>query len=250
MSASVSRKKRSLRPFFSFYGGKWRDSPRLYPSPTHDLIVEPFAGSAGYSLRHYSNDVLLCEADPVVAEVWRFIIAATSKEILRLPDLPDDGTVDDLPIPQEAKWLIGFWLNRGAPRPRKSPSRWMRSGIRPGCFWGPSVRKRIASQLKYIRHWRIINAPYNALDVEEPATWFVDPPYQHSGHHYAYGSEQIDYRQLSDWCQSRAGQVIVCEKEGADWLPFEFLADTKTTRRTKRSREVVWLSAYAEATTT
>ena len=33
-----------LRPFFGFYGGKWRDSPRHYPPPAHTRIIEPFAG--------------------------------------------------------------------------------------------------------------------------------------------------------------------------------------------------------------
>jgi hypothetical protein len=32
-----------LRPFFSFYGGKWRIA-RHYPTPKYDIIIEPFAG--------------------------------------------------------------------------------------------------------------------------------------------------------------------------------------------------------------
>ena len=39
----------------------------------------------------------------------------------------------------------------------------------------------------------------------------------------------------------RRGQVIVCENDGADWLPVEPAGDTKTTRRGRRSREVVWV---------
>jgi site-specific DNA-adenine methylase len=35
----------NLRPFFTFYGGKWRAAP-FYDAPTHGHIVEPFAGSA------------------------------------------------------------------------------------------------------------------------------------------------------------------------------------------------------------
>jgi hypothetical protein len=35
----------SLRPFWRYYGGKWRAAPR-YPRPTHDTIIEPFAGAA------------------------------------------------------------------------------------------------------------------------------------------------------------------------------------------------------------
>ena len=32
----------TIRPFFGFYGGKWRDAPKYYPVPEHDTIVEPF----------------------------------------------------------------------------------------------------------------------------------------------------------------------------------------------------------------
>ena len=40
-----------LRPFFCYYGGKWRAAPK-YPPPEHDTIVEPFAGAAGYATRY------------------------------------------------------------------------------------------------------------------------------------------------------------------------------------------------------
>ena len=67
----------------------------------------------------------------------------------------------------------------------------------------------------------------SAPDLE--ATWFVDPPYQPTrgmktgqGLGYAPGctSRELDYGELAEWCRSRRGQVIVCEQEGADWLPF------------------------------
>jgi site-specific DNA-adenine methylase len=50
----------SLRPFFTYTGGKYRLAPR-YPEPRHNLIIEPFAGSAGYSLRHPEREVLLID---------------------------------------------------------------------------------------------------------------------------------------------------------------------------------------------
>ena len=52
------------------------------------------------------------------------------------------------------------------------------------------------------------------------ASWFVDPPYQNQGKHYHYGPENVDFAMLGNWCRTRLGQVIVCENEGADWLPF------------------------------
>lgn len=229
-----------LRPFFGYYGGKWRDAQKHYPRPSHDTIVEPFAGSAGYSLRYPEREVVLCDIDPVIAGVWRYLIAVSEQEILGTPDLPPDGTVDSLKIPQEARWLIGFWLNRGASRPGKSPSKWMREGIRPGSFWGERVRQTIARQLQAIRHWRIVEASYENCGVSGEATWFIDPPYQSAGQYYRFGSSTLDYAKLAGWCRTRPGQVIVCENAGADWLPFRGLNGVKTTRAGSRSWEAVW----------
>lgn len=231
-----------LRPFFGYYGGKWRDTPKHYPPPVHDTIIEPFAGSAGYALRYPSRNVILCEIDPVLAAVWRYLIDVKPKEILAISDLEPDGSVDDLPVCQEAKWLVGLWLNRGAASPRKSPSKWMRDGVRPGSFWGPRVRQTIASQVDSIGHWDIINGSYTECPTPGKATWFVDPPYQEAGKHYRFGSDQIDYPALGKWCKALRGQVIVCENEGATWLSFRELADVKTTRAARRSKEVIWLS--------
>jgi hypothetical protein len=234
-----------LRPFFGFYGGKWRDALKHYPEPEHGTIVEPFAGSAGYSIRYAALRVILCEIDPVLSEVWRYLIRVTPKEILAIPDLKPDDSLDDLKISQEARWLVGFWLNRGIASPRKSPSKWMRDGIRPGSFWGPRVRQTIASQVESIRHWRVHNCSYVDCPTPRVATWFVDPPYERAGKHYRFGSENIDFASLAGWCESRPGQVIVCENKGATWLPFRELADVKTTRADRRSREVLWLSTWS-----
>lgn len=230
----------TLRPFFGYYGGKWRDAVKNYPSPEHDMIVEPFAGSAGYSVRHASRRVVLCEIDPYVAGVWRYLIRASAAEILLLPDLEEGETADDLPVPQEARWLVGFWLSRGVSSPRKSPSSWMRSGVRPGSFWGTRARETIASQVDEIRHWQIFEGDYRECPVNSTATWFIDPPYANAGKHYRFGSGGIDFADLANWCRSRPGQTIVCENDGASWLPFEPLAKVKATRPGGRSSEAIW----------
>jgi site-specific DNA-adenine methylase len=235
----------NLRPFFGYYGGKWRDAVKHYPPPTFRQIVEPFAGSAGYALRYPDRRVLLCEVDPVIAGVWEYLITVTPREVLAIPDVPLDGSVDDLKVCQEARWLVGFWMNRGVSNPRKRPSRWMRDQIRPGSFWGERVRQTIASQVEAIRHWKVKNCSYENCSVSAEATWFIDPPYELAGQHYRYGAGAIDYRHLAAWCRSRRGQVLVCENEGAIWLPFELLADVKTTRAKRRSREVLWMNNTA-----
>jgi site-specific DNA-adenine methylase len=235
-----------LRPFFGYFGGKWRDALKSYPAPQHDTIVEPFAGSAGYALRYAHKKVVLCEIDPVIAGVWKYLIRATAKEILSIPDVPSDSTVDDLGICEEAKWLVGLWLNRGIAYPRKSPSKWMRDGIRPGSFWGQRVRATISSQLERIRHWTILNCSYDQAPTEE-ATWFIDPPYIEAGRHYRFGSAKIDFEQLAEWCRARPGQAIVCENEGATWLPFRHLGSFKTTRTKKLSKEVYWINEWSSS---
>ena len=236
-----------LRPFFGYYGGKWRDALKHYPEPDHGTILEPFAGSAGYSLRYAQRKVILCEIDPILSEVWRYLIRVKAEEILAIPDIGPGGTVDDLKLPQEARWLVGFWLNRGSASPRKSPSKWMCEGIRPGSFWGLRVRQTIASQVDSIRHWQVFNRSYFECPSPRAATWFVDPPYQLAGKHYRFGSDQLDYETLGAWCRTRPGQVIVCENEDAAWLPFRKLADVKTTRAGRRSNEAIWLSAESTA---
>jgi hypothetical protein len=86
----------------------------MYASPAHRTIVEPFAGSAGYAVRHHERDVILVERDPLIASTWRYLLSVTPAEILSLPDLRADQTVDDLPIAPEARLLVGWWCNGGS----------------------------------------------------------------------------------------------------------------------------------------
>jgi hypothetical protein len=232
-----------LRPFFCFYGGKWRIAKKHYPKPEYDTIIEPFAGSAGYSLRYADRNVILCEIDPILFSIWHYLIHVNSKEILSIPDLAPGETVDDLHIVQEARWLVGFWLNKGTASPCKRPSKWMRTKIHPGSFWGPRVRQTIATQVDRIRHWKVLQCSYIDGPQLNTATWFIDPPYAVAGRHYRFGSEQVNYEDLGTWARSRLGQTIVCENEGATWLPFRKLASVKTARIQRRSNEVIWLSS-------
>lgn len=233
-----------LRPFFKYYGGKFRVAPR-YPAPKHKTIVEPFAGAAGYSVRYHWHDVVLCDKSPIICGIWDYLIKASAEEILALPDLQFGEEVSSLNICQEAKWLIGFWANPGCASPRDRLSSFARfkmehDGIERQCsVWGPSARRRIASQVDSIRHWQVFNVDYRDCPISGPATWFIDPPYAAMGKCYPYGSRQMDFADLADWSTSRNGQVVVCEAEGADWLPFEPFGKVKSTHGA--SSEVVWI---------
>lgn len=235
-----------MRAFFPYYGSKIQ-AVRKYPWPEHALIVEPFAGSASYAVVHAPRKAILCDLDEHIVGVWDYLIRAKSSEISALPLLAIDGTIDDLgPVPQEAKWLVGFWLSN-ASSPRKSYSKRLREHLTENSHscscWGPSVRDRLAAQVEKIRGWEIRQCSYADLEIDEPATWFVDPPYQQAGKHYRFGSKGFDYSALGQWCQNRPGQTIVCENAGALWLPFKPLAQTNSSfTMGKTNSEVIWCS--------
>src|ERR1700677_4867140 len=106
----------TLRPFFTYYGGKYRIGPK-YPKPLHDTIIEPFAGSAGYSLRHPEKQVILYDMNPRIVATWQYLLKTTEKDIYSLPEIFDDLR-EVKNINQEAKWLIGWWCNKGSCEPR------------------------------------------------------------------------------------------------------------------------------------
>lgn len=231
-----------LRPFFSFYGSKFRLAAK-YPAPKYDTIIEPFAGSAQYATLYPHKKVRLIEKDPVIVAVWRYLICVPQNELMRLPMLLPGQTIDELDICQEAKYLIGFWCNRASAQPHNAPSRWMLNPHTRGNCWDEVSRERISSQLPYIRHWTIDEGDYFEADNQHRATWFIDPPYQTTGRHYRFS--EIDYNHLSAFCQSRYGQTIVCELSNATWLPFQPLSNITVARGrygTKVNREGVWVN--------
>ena len=230
-----------LRPFFPFYGSKWRIAPR-YPKPIYNVIVEPFAGSACYSLYYPHLQVILLEKDPVIAGVWKYLVGASPDKIRSLPPISEDQSVDDLDIEPAARSLIGFWLNRGGTRPCKTMSAWGRTGTHQNSFWGEVVRERIASQVEEITHWRVYRRSYEYAP-RGPVTWFIDPPYAVSGKHYKFNFQGEDFGDLAAWCKRRIGQIIVCEQRGADWLPFRPFLTAKANESKhggKKSHEVIW----------
>ena len=231
-----------LRPFFSFYGGKWRVA-KHYPKPGM-RIVEPFAGSAGYSLRYPDRDVLLIDKDPAIVATWRYLLAVTPSEVRALPDIQPGQDVASLNATEDARLLIGWWCNRGGTTPKRTFSSWGRQPKYARQFWGDYARQRIAAQVEAIRHWRVMEGDYRDAPAVD-ATWFIDPPYALAGKHYKCGSKSIDYADLADFCQSRLGTAIVCENTGADWLPFQHFRDSKANESKhggKVSREAIWIS--------
>lgn len=221
-------------------------APR-YPAPRHSMIIEPFAGAAGYSLRHPDREIVLVEKYHVIAEIWRWLIAATPDDVRAIPTV---DAVADLPawVPQGARYLVGFNLAvaRQQPASRVSSGILARRASSAGRLvegWTPQMRERCASQVLRIKHWKIIEGDYTeSPDVN--ATWFIDPPYRGEvGRRYTCSSNHLDYRAVARWCRARRGQAIVCEADGADWLPFAPFRRIKGMKSTG-SFEAIWELDY------
>lgn len=244
-----------MKTFFPYYGSKY-NAVKKYQEPVHDTIIEPFAGSACYAVRHHDKvrKVILYDINPVVAGVWRYLIKATPKDIMDLPyKLEDVMNLNKLNISEEEKNLIGFWLVRGSSTPNMIPSKWMMTYVGgeekkyTGSFWGEEVRKRIADQVPLIKEWEIYEESYKGCDNIE-ATYFVDPPYSTPpGKSYKCPLKPEDFKELGEWCESRKGQVIVCEQETANWLDFQVLGKLQSlNKRYDKSSEVVWYNLKKE----
>jgi len=96
---------------------------------------------------------------------------------------------------------------------------------------------------------KFIHADFQSLENNK-ATWFIDPPYQivnknggifqnGAGYSKTCDSANLDFAQLSNFCLNREGQLIVCEKEGANWLPFIPFRKNKTSLN-KNYNEVIY----------
>lgn len=214
---------------FYYYGRKKRLAAS-YPEPQHDRIIEPFAGSAAYSLHgdRWERDVWINDLDPHVTSLWRYLQAADAKDIESLPMLePGELLSSVTSLTDDERLLISLHIGPGKNRLNDVVSKFSR--------WGAG-RRYIAANVHKIKHWTITGTDYSAM-LDLDATWFIDPPYQGPGRLYRF--HDIDYDNLGSWVRNREGLTIVCEQEGADWLPFVPLVSQKNAGR-HISHEVVW----------
>jgi len=205
---------------FSYYGSK-KKIVKYYPEPVHDVIIEPFAGAAWYSLEYPDREVILNEKNPVIYGIWNWLInTATPEILLEYKDFYLGDNISDLDIAQEHKDFLGFCLNRGSATPKFTVTKWScQSKIDEN--WASTVAfqvERAIKMLSKIRHWKVYCGDYMDLPIQK-ATWFVDPPYYSGGQHYTFN--KIDYGGLGRWIESLDGQIIVCENNLADWLDFK-----------------------------
>lgn len=215
---------------FSYYGSKGKIVD-YYPPPKHKRLIEPFAGSARYSLKWFDRDVTLYDKYPVIIDVWKYLQQASEKDILALPRLErGEKFKDHTQLSEIEKKFYGFITQAGSTGERYTV----------GTMQGVNVDadlKKIAKQLFKIRHWKIELGCYTEIPNEE-ATWFIDPPYQFGGHEYKHSNKKINFTELREWCKSRDGQIIVCENTKANWLPFKPMLEMQGTMF--KTTEAIW----------
>ena len=104
---------------WSYYGSKSK-IVNYYPKPKYKKIIEPFAGSAKYSLLYFENDVLLYDKYPKIIKLWKYLQSASIKDILGLPDMEYGENINMFNLSEEEKILIGFCINEGSASPKKT----------------------------------------------------------------------------------------------------------------------------------
>lgn len=222
---------------FSYYGSKSKIVD-YYPPPKHAKIIEPFAGSARYSLKWFDRDVTLIDKDENIIQVWRYLQAASKADILGLPKLTAGLDLRTLNLSDDERLFLGFMVGIGRAKPAYKVSPF--AAVHFSEINRKNKYEKIAAQLYKIRHWTLIHGDYT-LAPDVLATHFIDPPYQVAGRvQYRYNAKQLDFAALATWVQARQGQVIVCENTGANWLPFANMATLRGANRT--SLEAVYLA--------
>ena len=228
--------------FLNYFGSKVKIGLR-YPPPQYDVIIEPFAGGAGYASNYPERQIILTDRDENVAALWTYLITSPAEDIAKLPvvpaaelgDIRTNAQTKDLCL--GAKLLLASWYSTSSRFPLWTTTDW------GGTTWTEKRRDRIAENLKYIRHWTFVHQGWDrSVDFEREdgkQTWFVDPPYNNrAGRDYRH--HNIDYIWLGMWCKKRTGQIIVCENLGARWLPFQQQMAINGIKGRETAVEVYW----------
>lgn len=230
---------------FSYYGGKSKLA-HIYPPPSTDIVIEPFAGSAAYAFRYWEREVWINDADPQTFAIWQFLTSHNAGDTIErlVPSSVQAGfRVTDL-IPDDAHpGLVGLLqaeANQGTQG--TGPGRNVITD-RGAAIWTRRLKRKLLDVVvPRVKHWAVTNDHYREMP-DLVATWFVDPPYANAAG-ARYRTHDVDFNELADWCQDRVGLVIVCENEGATWLPFQVVSDRrgfKSDHQKSTAREVMWV---------
>ena len=233
-----------MRQFFRYYGSKMRLAP-YYDRPEHDVVIEPFAGGAGYSTYWAPRVVHLYDLHDEIVALWDYLINCSVADIERLPDTVDHSS-DLYKYSFAEERLMYRWMTVTDPgtsaTPKDSNLDLHKRELAQGgtSWWSPRIKRRLIAQKPRISEWTITQASYEDIP-NVLAHWHIDPPYRcDAGDKYKHPATAIDFDHLADWCRSREGAVDVCEMEGADWLPFETLRRQPANGWRTTYTEVIW----------
>ena len=250
-----------MRPFFRYYGSKWQMA-KYIGRPRRDLVIEPFAGSACYSLYWNCRNVKLYDIEIDIVELWDYLINCSANDINGLPDWIDSVS-EVLELPPVEQTLITRWLSFGTTVKLQEDSsienyKKYVSYVRDGgewpykcedrsmglcAHWSPAIKRRILQQKDLIKDWTVDLRDYRNIP-NECAHWHIDPPYQ--SQMKAYNKDHtIDYQHLAVWINDRQGSADVCEQEGADWLEFKPVKRNSNAKRNKYT-EMIWRNERTE----
>lgn len=223
-------------PLFKWFGSKWQAAKR-YPAPEHDHVIEPYAGGAGYSLNHCDRKVCIWDDDPLLQELWHWLICeATASDVLDIPvGLPAGTIIPDVGMSRGQDLLLKNWQRTNNVGNCWTVSSW---GHLPG-QWTEHTRSRVAEEIYAIKHWQLSRAlKYSPWSIAQAATWFVDPPYFYN-YRYSRTLPAFDFDELAARVRGipKNSLVIVCEaackktRAIPNYLPFEPSHQSVTSRR-------------------
>lgn len=225
---------------FSYFGSKHGLAPHYQP-PGFGTIIEPFAGAAGYSVywARPGQRVFLYDKDPRIVALWETLMGASAAQVLSDCEEQVAAGIATHPF---LTMIEGSGSVRAAGMREELVNDWLK------VQWG-QARRRILGVLPLVQSgkWSIECCSYETLENRR-AVWFIDPPYKPygtaAGSEYREGASGIDYEHLAAWCKARSGQVIVCEQQPADWMPFRpFRRQNSQATRNIGSQErveVIW----------
>ncbi len=224
-----------MNPFITWFGGKWRAAPSYPSAEKFHTIVEPFAGSAGFSCRYPDKKIILAESDPHLYPLWKWLIhEATPQDILAIPvGVPEYTDIRTLELSHGQAIFL-----KSRQRTNNFGNCWTTSKDEYSLHkWTQVKRASVADSLATIKHWEIHKDGWELLENPiEGALYFIDPPYQYN---YKYGCKNFDYARLGR-AISALPNVIACEAPcpvtGAlpTYAPFSYSHTITTNRQAKR----------------
>jgi site-specific DNA-adenine methylase len=140
-----------------YYYGRKKQLARHYPAPLYDRIVEPFAGSAAYSLYkdNWKKEVILVERDERVAAIWEWLIEeAKPQDFVLMPELKVGESSSEFLHIVHAATKMAFHYKTIKVTPILARN------------WEIS-RRVMADSVHKVKHWQIVYGDYyDAPDVE------------------------------------------------------------------------------------